>query len=719
MANFSLLFGNDTCVWDAFSYFSPHYRLIANFARQGKWIFWNPWLSGGLPEYLNPQIGALSPVIFFFGLITGPGARGFIIYWLALWFMGGIGLYSLARWLKAPPWGAFIAGLGFLVSGFYTGHAEHTSWIYTFSFFPFFLWRWDVFLVTRRTLTALQAGVFFGLSAVGGYPGLFLIFSLYALLWTLGRLIFTGFPEVHFSLKKTTAYLPGMVLFLLIILLISGTPYFSFFSEGRGYTDRMQILSRQEAIGLNFLHPTALTTLASPILAFFENYPTDLSSRSIYLSPVCLIFAVYALLSSKSDKSAFWILALAFFFLGSALSQNFPLRGWLYDLVPPMRFSRHSAMFRGPFIFSIALLSIIGFRNFSQKALSDSPLPVKNFIFSVLIAFLLTGPLYFLMILKPLTSQDFLFESFVKKNLWVAHSHLLIVWISLFFTAFLFYRSRSFRFGPLLFVVIAIIDFCFTTTLSAPTVRQPMDQELRSLNSAYSTSLDLSSKGLERKHGVARSMELNNIVCLSEKIPCLDNYSDLENRYFSSMNQDPITVDMATGKDRIWFTKNPVMVPASPEAFEAFLTQIHKVNHPIIVIHSRKDMAAGAVNKSPVLKNLKELNEIYELPPAQRVPVKVITYKPEELIFEVPCPEKGWLLVTDRYAKSWQVKVNGRTSPVWGGNFIYRALPVEAGLQKIAFRYNPYGIIPMTLLSWASIFSVVIFSCIQWFRKDD
>jgi len=711
MANFSLLFGNFTCVWDALSYFSPHYRLIANFAREGKLIFWNPWLIGGSPEYLNPEIGALSLFTFFFSLITGPGSRGFIVYWLTLWFMGGAGMYCLARWLKAPPWGAFIASLGFLVSGFYTGHAEHTSLICTFSFFPIVLWRWDVFLVTGRLLAALQAGVFFGISTLGGYPGLVIILGLYVLLWTIGRCILPEFPEVQFSFKKIYSYFPGIVLFLLLIVLIAGPTYFSFLSEGRGYTNRSNILSREDVINLNSLHPAALSTLASPILTFFKNYPTDVSSRSIYLSPLCLIFAIYALINFKSNKFALWILALSFFSLGSALSQTFPLRGWLYDFVPPMRFFRHSAIFRGPFIFSLVILSIIGFRNFSQKALPDSPVPVKNFIFSGLIAFLLTGPLYLLMILKPLTSKDFLFESFVKTNLWVAHTHLLIVWISLIFTAFFFYRSRSSRFGPLLFVVIAITDFCFAAYLSSPTVRQPMDQELGRLVSQYSTSLDLSAKGFERSHELSRSMELNNIISLSEKIPCLNNYTDFTNPYFSLMNQDPITVNMATGKDRIWFTKSTVVIPPSVKAYEAFSTRIHKLNHPILIIHSRKDLETD--NKPSPRINLKEIDRISQLPPAQRMTARVITYKPEELIFEVDCPDKGWLLVTDRYAKSWKVKVNGLVSPVWGGNFIYRAIPVEAGIQKITFTYKPFGILFLTFLSWGIIVFIMVISCIR------
>jgi hypothetical protein len=713
LVNFPLIIGRYTCVYDALSYFRPHYRLIADFARQGKLVFWNPWLTGGFPEYLTPQTGVLSPLTFLFSLITGPGSRGFIVYWLALWFMGGLSLYGLARWLKAPPWGAFITSLGFLVSGFYTGHAGHTSWIYTFSFFPLFLWRWDVFLVTRRLLVALQAGIIWGTSAVGGYPGIFLILSGYTLLWTTGRCAFFNIPEIKFSYKNISTYLFGFLLFLLIILLISGPTYFSLLSEGRGFTDRSGPIPRDEAVYANSLQPTALGTLASPLLTFFGNYSTDISSRSIFISPICLVFAIFALLNGRSKKFILWILGLSFLFIGIALGQTFPLRGWLYDLFPPMRYFRHSAMFRGPFIFSIVCLSIIGFRDFSRKAFPDFSLPVKNLFFSGWITLLITGSLYLVMNLKYLLTNDF----YLKTNLWVAHTHLIIVWTSLLVIPYLFYRSKKYHYIPILLVMISIADFFFAAYLSSSTVMQPMDQELRALDAKYSTSLDLSAKGLERSHGLGRSQEVNNIIGLSEKIPCLDSYSDLANQFFTLMNQDPILVEMATGKDRIWFTENPVVIPPSLKVFETFSHQIHKLNQPVIIIHARQDMEADKY--TPSIRK-EQVNKIYNLPPAQKVVARMITYKPEKLIFDVDCPTKGWLLVTDRYAKSWQVTVNGLPSTIWGGNFVYRAIPVEAGNQKIAFTYKPFGILPMTLLGWGAILLIILITFFQWFlRKSD
>ena len=70
----------------------------------------------------------------------------------------------LARHLRAPVWAGLCVALGFTFSGFYTGHAEHTSVLYSYSFLPFVIWRLDVSLQRGNLFAATQAGALWGLS---------------------------------------------------------------------------------------------------------------------------------------------------------------------------------------------------------------------------------------------------------------------------------------------------------------------------------------------------------------------------------------------------------------------------------------------------------------------------------------------------------------------------------------------------------------------------
>src|SRR2546427_538966 len=71
--------------------------------------------------------------------------------------------------------------------GVYTAHAEHTSVLYSFSFLPLFVWRFDVALTSHRLRPAAEAGALWGLSALGGYPAIVILSGGMLFLWGLGR----------------------------------------------------------------------------------------------------------------------------------------------------------------------------------------------------------------------------------------------------------------------------------------------------------------------------------------------------------------------------------------------------------------------------------------------------------------------------------------------------------------------------------------------------
>src|SRR6185369_5119672 len=135
-----------------------------HFARAGQFLLWNPWSNAGSPEYLR-DIGALSPLNVGLAFVIGGQIMRFWMYWLALWFLGGVGMLLLARHLKAPPWAGFVVALGFVFSGFQTGHAQHTPFIVSISFLPWIIWRLDAALVSGRMWPAVEAGALWGLSA--------------------------------------------------------------------------------------------------------------------------------------------------------------------------------------------------------------------------------------------------------------------------------------------------------------------------------------------------------------------------------------------------------------------------------------------------------------------------------------------------------------------------------------------------------------------------
>src|SRR5579872_4583256 len=247
ICNVQIVNGSGAPIWDAEELFAPSFTLIADHARAGRIVLWNPWVSGGAPDYAEPELGAASPIAVLVGAIMGGTEAGFRAYWLLIWFLGPLGLLLLARHLRAPPWAGFAVALGFAFCGFYTGQAEHTSSLYSISFLPWILWRIDAALEARALRPAVEAGALWGLSALGGYPALTILSGGFLFLWMLGWCWFTpGGKPVSPTTTSTAGLwsrlsfgLAALALILCVGLLILAPSYIAFFSEGgTGYSDR-------------------------------------------------------------------------------------------------------------------------------------------------------------------------------------------------------------------------------------------------------------------------------------------------------------------------------------------------------------------------------------------------------------------------------------------------------------------------------------------------
>jgi hypothetical protein len=200
--NRELITGARVQIWDAYSFYTPAFSLVADHARAGRLLLWDPWLAGGTPDFADPQVGAASPITIVFGAIGGGNAAAFRAYWLFIWILGPLGLLFLARYLGVPAWGAFLVALGYAFCGFYTGHAEHTTILYSFSFVPWFIWRFDVALTSLRLRPAAEAGALWGLSALGGYPAIVILSGGMMFLWGLGRCLCGGSEMIQIHKRR-------------------------------------------------------------------------------------------------------------------------------------------------------------------------------------------------------------------------------------------------------------------------------------------------------------------------------------------------------------------------------------------------------------------------------------------------------------------------------------------------------------------------------------
>jgi hypothetical protein len=141
-------------------------------------------------------------------------------------------------------------------------------------------------------------------------------------------------------------------------------------------------------------------------------------------------------------------------------------------------------------------------------------------------------------------------------------------------------------------------------------------------------------------------------------------------------------------------------------AYAAFATRSEALRAPVLVLHARGDMRRIGV-PGPAADDAMVGGLIARLPGAARMPATVARYTPGELHLTLTAPDRGWLLVTDRWAPGWEATVNGAPTDVLGGSFLFRAVPIGPGPTDIRFSYRPAGWSALVFLSWGTLLAVL------------
>jgi hypothetical protein len=714
LANAPLLIGLDAPNWDASSFFAPAFTLVADHARAGRFLLWNPFVDGGAPDAAQPEYGAFSPLTVGVGTLFGGTERGFRVYWLGSWLLGGLGFLGLARHLGAPPWAGFVVTLGYLFSGTFTGHAQHTSWLHAFAFVPWVLWRLDAALLGRRLLPAVQAGALLGLSALAGYPAIVVQAGFLALLWAVGREMTHERCEEGGS-RGTLGWSAGVLAMLAVVAAIVLLPsWFAFLRESRGYSDRSGPLPKEVAVHDNALHPLALTTFASPYLHVLATLhaparwaPTDGSSAGAYAGVAIPAFAVFALCRSPRRRWLWWLAGTSLFLLATA-TDALPLRGWLYDLLPWERFSRHGSQRKDLALFVLAVLALYGAPRADALEASDegsrTPREGRRFL-ACAAGTVVVG-------LAGVVAGGVTLGATGPRPIF-ALIHFAVVWGGLVVGAWLAQKAPRISEGrpailPAVLVALAVLDAAGTVRLSRVLMvdrgrgREVWDR----LGRERTPRLDLGKAGLRREAAPpAWSFPKPNNQNVLLKAPAFESYNSLTNRYRAATSNEPLLAATAIGAERVWFAAAAAIGPSGEDAFRYLVSASRAAGAAILVAHPPATMPVRPSAAMPFLPDPATLASLSDLRLRSLEPA-FHRYRTDELELSVVPPGPGWVLVTDRWAAGWRAWVDGEEVPVWGGNLLFRAVRVTAGPHRIRFLYRPAGYPYLLVLSWGTLLAV-------------
>ncbi len=706
--------GEGIPAWDAFNYYAPAQGLVADHARHGELLLWNPWIGGGRPEGTDPQVGAFSPFNVFLGLVAGGSPGGFKLYWLVSWWLGGVGFLLLARHLGAPAWAAFLGAISFSCSGFQTGHATHASVLQGMSWLPWIVWRLDAALLSGRWLPAVQAGAFWGLSALASYPQITILSAGFAGLWTLARWLeeatrmargqaLRGAELAATAGRRLVSKSLRLAVLAAVGLVVLAPTYLGFFIEFEGYDLRVDSLPRSIATTSNALDPRGLLTFASPYVTYlhFLNrklISTNPTSTSIYLSAALLAMALAALLIRErrpGDKVWRWaLLIVGVLFLMTALGRDLPLRGWLYDFFPPSRYFRHAAKFRGYYLFCLLVLAM----EFCRQAWTSIEPAARRATWRALVvtsaAAATTAAAAYQAAAAVITKPG---PHFSTSLAWA-----LGLWLATAAAGLLAWRwQRAARLlVPALLIVLTSFDawsnFYFVRSLAYHR-HKPLLKEWTKVEEEYSPALEMPS--FERLEKSPYANGYNNLNAYP-KIPALRSYGSFFSRAVKAWFDTPVLARAATGNQRIWFSETAAVVEPRLQLIPAFSRRSQELEAPIILLAEPSCESAGRVGEG------KPAVRIRKAPPARPLAMALETYRPNRLRFRVDAPADGWLMVTERYARGWRARVDGRAREICVAGFLFRGLAITRGRHLIEMEFRPWGYPWLVFASWTTLLAI-------------
>ncbi|MHB1047394.1 MAG: hypothetical protein ACYC4P_15435 [Thermoanaerobaculia bacterium] len=718
LANLPLLVGRDAPNWDASSFFGPSWMLVADHARAGRLLLWNPLVEGGSPDGAHPEFGAFSPLTIVVGALLGGTETAFHVYVVLLWLLAGAGMLLLARHLGAPPWAGFVVACGYVFSGTFTGHFQHTSWLHSYAFVPWVVWRLDAALRGRLLLPAAQAGALLGLSGLAGYPAIVMQTGVLAVFWTAGRFLF---PEAEAGdaddarAGRAREGLAAITTLAVVAVMVVSPAWVSFLRESKGYTSRSGLLPREIAVHENALHPGALATFASPYLhsvaalqAKERWAPTDGSSLGCYAGAAIPALALFAL--GRRRRWAWWVLGMAGFFVASA-TDALPLRGLLVDVLPWEGYARHGAQRKDFALFLLAVIALLAVRAQpnadSGGAVREPREDGRRFAAGALgIAALgLVSAVAAWMYLGALGPRPAF-----------AVAHFLLAWGGLLAAAWLLQSPRAG--GPKLaagvLVFAAVVDAAGTYRLARVLMvesgrgRETWDRIAKERTS----SLDLSVVGLRREAEppdwtFPRPNRQNEPL----KVPVFASYTSLTNVFRNRTSEEPLLARTAVGRDRVWFASSARATPPSETAWHELVGASRAAGSAVLFVHPPASMTGnGDLSAPPGALPQEPAARTGSADILEKLEVTELRYLSEEVTLTVNPPGPGWVLFTDRWARGWKASVHGRAAPLWGGNFIFRAVQVGPGAQTLRFTYRPAGYPALPLASWGTLLVVCLWS---------
>ncbi len=361
--------------FDMIDQYLPWRQYATDCLRRGMLPLWNPYQHWGYFFCADPQSGTWYPGTWLAALAGGYSVYANQVDFVVHLVLAGWGMYALAKRHAGKEKAAFLVASAYMLSGFFTGNAQHLTYIVSGAWLPFVLATYTDLARRGTWRDALRFALCFAMMTTGGYPAFTIIagyilaglFAVYA-----ARRWRSGEPMRPWLLTHAVAVMA-------FVLLCSFA--FASIAESWGHAARSKALPLSDVL-FNPFSPQSLVSLVFPLVTARDSvlFDTDISMSNLYFGLFALA-GMLACLASGSRRRDKAVLAAGLFFLLAAFGGYTPVREFLYRHVPLLDLFRFPSIFR---LFALVgfLLFAAGF--FRSLAAGKAALPAFRAVLAVL-----------------------------------------------------------------------------------------------------------------------------------------------------------------------------------------------------------------------------------------------------------------------------------------------------------------------------------------------
>lgn len=630
-----------TMKYDMMDWFYPMRHLVGECLQNNLLPIWNPYTNLGYPLHVDPQSGALYPLVWLLGWLFGYSIFTINLEYVLHIIIGFYGMKKLAETLGIEGNIALVIGLSYACCGFFVANAQHLSWIIAAAWIPY------VFCYHLRLLRALDwrdalwLSIFSGLLLTGAYPA-FTIVAFYIM--GIAFAIRLGW----YILRKKYPLLKRLLwqhsLFGLAFL-AQGLVFLKFFLESLPLLVRTETLSLANIQLLPF-SPAAFTSFLLPFMtgghASFFN--TDISMSNGYFGLIAFVFLLTGLSQKRSRKSIL-LWGLGLFFLLVSMGEYFYLRAWLYHYVPMMNLFRYPSLFRIFTLLFFLLLAGLAFQKYKQSKPSKRQWQVLRIISFALLLAISSVFIYALQKSAWRFPESLSAESIVAFFNNSTNSEMVLIQapIQIILLSLLLFKSY-FKKG------ISFINFAFLLIF-----------------------VDL-----------FLAVQLNHFLTITSEVKMaqLQEKMDAYPKGFPIPTDKVSTVSHHGNKSTypIWYNLNILQKKVANNGynnfkFRAYRTFKDQAGYEKVLDHQLLYRPGNPIVDSTIM--------------SLRDQITIKAFAPNKIEASVEYKTAGELVLLQYFYPGWEVKLDGKTVPAFQKEGIFIGLSIPAGTHQVRFEFYP------------------------------